>query len=187
MRSTFLPRQSITVSNFPMPGKSLPISSSRQHVLTYFIRNLLESALAETGDWTEESIARAEYRLSLVLDRMRRPDEAEAKRNSAVKKLELLWKGHAISMPHWKQLDLEVAFDYLVSVDSGRSTLGKYEREPLLNTVDNLCEILTARLESNNDWAEMVVWRIMNVEETDIWQSWVHKQQSPRVFESSSV
>lgn len=110
---------------------------SIHHTLTCF-RISFRQALEGHEQWCEETVARTQYHLGLILVAKSDPTEGKALLSEAQRSKDRLWKAHADYIPSDVIFNDEEAFDHLASSDFGRSTSKPMVRPRLL--LDNFCK-----------------------------------------------
>lgn len=136
---------------------------------------ILETTLSHVNGWTVEAEARAKHRLGTILMYMGTEDDGQLLMESAKDSLEILWDHHGERWIKRSSLDLETAFDLLVSVTAGRSTLGKAAicGNTGVGCLGRLCVKLLERFRGEPDKSPSRLCRLFSLVGDSHWVKWL--------------
>ena len=93
-------------------------------------KSLTSGAALERSQWSKECIARAQYRLSLILRDQRRPKDADELEGKAHETRNALFKDHSTAFKN-KIDDEMLIYDHMASYIVGRNSPWKAQIKPL--------------------------------------------------------
>ncbi|EXL71117.1 hypothetical protein FOPG_13083 [Fusarium oxysporum f. sp. conglutinans race 2 54008] len=137
-------------------------------------RSLLELGLKGPNGWTEEAVARAKYRLGIIFKQLGQESDASIKIKEAEETLATLESQYGTGETKSDNWNREEAFDILVSMTAGRSTLGQTTRVEDIATspLRRLCGRLLEKFRKEGDKSPANLCRLFNVEYDIDWQLW---------------
>ncbi|EXL40202.1 hypothetical protein FOCG_17194 [Fusarium oxysporum f. sp. radicis-lycopersici 26381] len=137
-------------------------------------RSLLELGLKGPNGWTEEAVARAKYRLGIIFKQLGQESDASLKIKEAEETLATLESQYGTGETKSDNWNREEAFDILVSMTAGRSTLGQTTRVEDIATspLRRLCGRLLEKFRKEGDKSPANLCRLFNVEYDIDWQLW---------------
>ncbi|TVY72341.1 Transcription activator GutR [Fusarium oxysporum f. sp. cubense] len=137
-------------------------------------RSLLELGLKGPNGWTDEAVARAKYRLGIIFKQLGQESDASLNIKEAEETLATLESQYGTGETKSDNWNREEAFDILVSMTAGRSTLGQTTRVEDIATspLRRLCGRLLEKFRKEGDKSPANLCRLFNVEYDIDWQLW---------------
>lgn len=156
-------------------SKNLRRPSSDTPTLT-FARSLLELTIKGRNDWTDEAIARAKFKLGRIFEELGRESDASVQLKEAEETLEALESQHGTGQTKSDNSSRDEAFDMLVSMTAGRSTLGQITKVEDIATspLRRLCRRLLQDFRKEDEKSPANLCRLFNIEYDNDWKLWIN-------------